>query len=119
MKTTVMKVAMVSAATVPRYYTLLENKLNSLVETSQCFLFYILCGYVEGRKSAEPTFGEMWAKKYGAPVLYISEKTTEKLINKLLIEADYIIFLLDGNPLINKAFMKYKMMGKHGSVIKV
>ena len=113
-----MKVAMVSAATAPRYYTLLENKLNSLVETSQCFLFYILCGYIEGRKSNEETLGEKWARINGAPTLYIHAKSDNDLIDKMIFKADYAIFILDGNPLVNNAFMRYKMAGKHGSVIR-
>ena len=114
-----MNVAVIAAATVPIYYEMLDKRLNSLIESSQCFLFNILCGTVEGSKSNEETLGEIWAKNNGAPILYITEKTTEKLINKLFYKADYIIFFLDGNPLINKMFMKYKMLGKHGSVIKV
>lgn len=114
-----MKVAILSAATGALEYRLLDKKLNELVETSQCFLFYILCGYVEGSKSKEKSLGELWAEKNGLPVVYISEKTTEKLISRVILEADYIIFILNGNPLINNTFMKYKMLGKHGSVIKV
>ena len=113
-----MKVAVLSAATGALEYRLLDNKLNELIETSQYFLFYILCGYVIGKKSKEKSLGELWAEKNGAPILYISEKTTEELISRVILEADYIIFILNGNPLINNAFMKYKMLGKHGSVIK-
>lgn len=114
-----MKVAILSGGSAPLYYRLLDNKLNELIESSQCFLFYILCGYVKDGKSKEPTLGELWAKNNGAPILYISEKSTEKLLTRLFLEADYIIFILDGNPLINNAFMRYKMMGKHGSVIRL
>lgn len=114
-----MKVAILTAATGALEYRLLDKKLNELIETSQCFLFYILCGYVEGRKSKEKTLGERWAKNNGAPILYISEKSTERLLSRVLYQADYIIFILNGNPLINNALMQYKMMGKHGSVIRV
>ena len=113
-----MKVAIIGAAGALEY-RLLDNKLNELIESSQCFLFTILCGYVEGRKSNEETLGEKWAKNNGAPILYISEKSTEKLLSRVFYEADYIIFLLNGNPLINNAMMQYKMMGKHGSIIRV
>ena len=114
-----MKVAII-AATGALNYRLLYKKLNELIETSQCFLFYILCGYVEGKKSkeTEPTLGEQWAKKNGAPILYISAKSVDSLIDKMILKADYAIFVLDGNPLINQAFMRYKMAGKHGAVIK-
>ena len=111
-----MKVAII-AATGALNYRLLDNKLNELIESSGCYLFYILCGYIEGRKSNEETLGELWARNNGAPTLYIHEKTTDKLIDRLIFSADYAIFILDGNPLINNAFMRYKMSGKHGSVI--
>lgn len=114
-----MKIAIISAGTAPRYYRLLDKKLNELIESSQCYLFYILCGFTEGRNDSPKTLGEIWAEKNGAPTLYISEKTTEKLLHKTFLIADYVFFLLDGNPIINKALMQYKMMGKHGSVIKV
>ena len=114
-----MNVAIVSAAAGALEYRLLDKKLNELIETSQCFLFYILCGYVEGRKSKEKTLGEKWAERNGAPILYISEKTTDRLLDRMILKADYAIFILNGNPLINNAFMRYKMLGKHGSVIRV
>ena len=114
-----MKVAILSSRTAPLYYDLLDKKINSLIETSQCYLFYILCGFIEGRKSSSKPLGELWAEKNGAPTLYISEKTTDPLLNRLFLEADYVIFMLDDDPLIRKAFMKYKMLGKHGSIVKV
>ena len=117
-----MKVAILSAATAPLYQELLDKRFDELIESSQCFLFYILCGYVKGSEKAESvekSLGEIWAEKHGAPILYISEKSTELLLNRLFSEADYIIFLLDGNPFINNAFMRYKMTGKHGTVIKI
>ena len=113
-----MKLAIIHAGTVTEYYDILDKKLNDLIETSNCFLFTVLCGYVEGRRSEEETLSETWARINGAPLLYIQAKTTEKLINKMLLEADYVIFILNGNPIINNAFMKYRMMGKHGTVIK-
>ena len=112
-----MKVAIIAAAGALNY-RLLDKRLNELIESSGCYLFYILCGYVEDRKSKEPTLGELWAKKNGLPVIYISAKTTNELIDKMIFQADYAIFILDGNPLINNAFMRYKMTGKHGSVIR-
>ena len=114
-----MKVAILSAAAGALEYRLLDKKLNELMETSQCFLFNILCGYVKDKKSKEKSLGELWAENNGAPVIYISEKATDKLLSRVFQEADYIIFILNGNPLINNAFMQYKMMGKHGSVIRV
>lgn len=82
-------------------------------------MFYILCGYIEGRKSNEETLGELWARNNGAPTLYIHAKSDNELIDKMIFKADYAIFILDGNPLINNAFMRYKMAGKRGTVIKL
>lgn len=112
-----MNVAIIAAAGALNY-RLLDEKLNELIETSQCFLFNVLCGYVEGKRSDEKTLGELWAIKNGAPTLHIHAKTTDELIDKMIFKADYAIFILDGNPLINNIFMRYKMTGKHGSVIR-
>ena len=113
-----MKVAII-AATGALNYRLLDNELNQLIETSGCYLFYVLCGYIEGKKSNEETLGEKWARINGAPTLYIHAKTDNDLIDKMIFKADYAIFILDGNPLINNAFMRYKMAGKRGTVIKI
>ena len=110
---------MISSAGGAYRYRLLDNKLNELIEASECYLFSFLCGYIKGRQSQEETLGEMWAHKNGAPIFYITENTVEELLNKLFFKADYIIFFLDGTPLIDRAFMKYKMLGKRGSVIRV
>ena len=87
------------------------------METSQCFLFTILGGYIEGQERKQ-TLGEKWAEEYGLPVFYISAKTTDELVRKLILKADYAIFLLDNNPLIRNIAMQYKMSGKHGTIIK-
>lgn len=114
-----MYVAIVGGRPLPLYYNLLDKQLNKLIEDSKCYLFTILCGRVEGQEKKEKTLAQLWAANNGAPVYYFTEKSEDLLINKLLFKADYIIFILDGNPLINNIFMKYKMMGKHGSVIRV
>ena len=114
-----MSVAILSAKVDKEYYDKLDNKLNELIETSQCFLFNILCGYVRGLTPGQETLGEIWAKKHGAPILYISENSKDALLRSLFLKADYIIFLVDGNPFINKALMQYKMTGKHGSIIYI
>ena len=111
-----MKVAVV-AATGALNYTLLDKKLNSLIESSGCYLFTILCGYVDGNKSKEESLGETWAKRNGAPIDFIHAKSVDKLIDMIILKADYAIFILDGNPVINQAFMRYKMADKRGSVI--
>ena len=107
------------AATDALNYRLLDNKLNELIESSGCYLFNILCGFVEGDNNEEKSLGELWAKNNGAPVIYIKEKTVDKLIDRMILKTDYAIFILDEeNPIIKKIFMRYKMAGKHGSVIK-
>lgn len=113
-----MNVAII-AATNALNYRLLDNKLNELIESSGCYLFNILCGFVEGDNNEEKSLGELWAKNNGAPVIYIKEKTVDKLIDRMILKTDYAIFILDEeNPIIKKIFMRYKMAGKHGSVIK-
>ena len=113
-----MKVAILSSKNNNYYYNILEKKFDELIEASQCFLFYILCGYVKGGQYSI-SLGETWAKAHGAPILYISGSTVEELLNKLFKEADYIIFLNDESKIIKSALMKYKMLGKHGTVINI
>lgn len=114
-----MKVAILAAAGALNY-RLVDKKLNELIETSGCYLFYILCGYVDGKKSSEETIGEKWARENGLPVLYTHAKTREKLVDRIILEADYAIFVFGENTenFIKNAFMRYKMSGKHGTVIK-
>ena len=117
------KVAVIGGGPLPRYYTLVDKKINQIIETSNCFLFYILCGFVDGSKSEEKSLGELWADKNGAPIYYIHAETKEKLIEKMLKECTYAIFILEeGNKNsveVKNIFMKYKMLNKHGSVIKI
>ena len=77
-----MNVAII-AATGALNYRLLDNKLNKLIESSGCYLFNILCGYVEGSNSEEKSLGELWARNNGAPVIYIKEKTWNEREPKL------------------------------------
>ena len=114
-----MNLAIIGGGPLPLYYTLLDNKLNQLIESSGCYLFTVLCGGVIGQERKEKSLGELWAKNNGAPIMYIFEKTEDKLINQIFLKANYVIFILDGNPNINNIFMRYKMLGGHGSVIKV
>ncbi len=114
-----MRVAII-AATSALNYRLIDEKINALIESSGCYLFTILCGSIEGKKSKEAkTLDEIWAGRNGAPVEYIFAKTENELIDKMIFKANYIIFILDDSPLIKNIFMRYKMLGKHGSVIKV
>lgn len=114
-----MNLAILGGRPLPRYYDLLDKQLNILIEESKCYLFTILCGRVEGQEKKEKTLAQLWATNNGAPVRYFSENTVDKLVHTLFLKADYIIFILDGDPFINNLFMRYKMSGKHGSVIRV
>lgn len=114
-----MRIAII-AATGALNYRLIDEKINALIESSGRYLFTILCGSIEGKKSKEAkTLGEIWAGRNGAPVEYIFAKTENELIDKMIFKADYVIFILDDSPLIKNIFMRYKMSGKHGSVIRV
>lgn len=99
-------------------YRLLDEKLNLLIEESGCYAFYIFSGYVNGEKSKYTRLASKWAKENGCPVIKILENSEEKLLDRMILKADYAIFILDGDPLINNIFMRYKMSGKHGSVIR-
>ena len=114
-----MNVLILSSAAGAESYRLLDNKLNELIETSGCFLFNILCGVVTDKLCQETILGKEWGVKNGAPIRCYHDETEEKVIRTLLSKTDYGIFILDGNPKINNIFMKYKMSGKHGSVIRV
>lgn len=109
-----MNIAIVGDLT-PNNYHLLDQKLNELIEEKQCYLFNVLCGGPLRNEKPSPTLGSLWAKNNGAPVHYIFEPTPAKLFK----EADYIVFLYDGNQQTKNLIMQYKMTGKHGSVINI
>ena len=100
-------------------YRLLDKKLNELIETSECFLFNILCGVIEGEFYEKTLLGKEWGVNNGAPLRIYHGKTEEEVLRVLISKTDYAIFILDGNAQIKNIFMKYKMSGKHGSVIQV
>ena len=99
-------------------YRLVDKKINEIIEKTQDYGICILCGFIKGAESKEETLGEKWAKQNGAPIRWVHAKTATKLMDAMILKADYAIFILDGNPLINQALMRYKMAGKHGAVIK-
>lgn len=100
-------------------YRLLDKKLNNLIETSNCFLFNILCGVTGGEFCEKTLLGKEWGVENGAPLLVYHGKTEEETLRVLISKTDYAIFILDGDAQIRNLFMKYKMTGKHGSVIQV
>ena len=98
-------------------YDILDSHLNKLIEDSQCYLFTILCG--ASKNNTSPPLSLMWADKNGCPVEFLNAEDGN-IINKLFNKATYIIFILHKDDVFTKKlFMKYKMLGKHGSVIKV
>lgn len=114
-----MNVAIIGNAGGAYRYRLLDKKLNELIETSECFLFNILCGIVDGEFYERTALAKEWGINNGAPLLFLHEKTEDKVLKRILNKADYTIFILDKDPFVKNIFMKYKMTGKHGSVIKV
>ena len=114
-----MNVAIIGGELNPKNYALLDQELNKLIEEKQCYLFNVLCGGTSMGAYTQRTLGKFWADRNGAPVHWIFEPTPAALQDKLLKKADYIIFMYDGNQAIKNLIMKYKMMGKHGSVINI
>ena len=95
------------AIVTPRLYQEVDKLMNKLIEESGHYLFYVMV--ISGDR-----IGEMWAKKNGAPIEYYQGKDIDKVLKKI----DYAIFVFDGSPQVKRLMMRYKMMGKHGSVIK-
>lgn len=101
-------------------YNLLDTHLNELIEKSQCYLFTILCSVspFDDVSDNEKPLSLIWAEKNGCPLQYIQAEDSDKLINILFNKATYIIFILHKDDIFTKKlFMRYKMTGKHGSVI--
>ena len=111
-----MYVAIVGGSITPENYKKLDDAINKVIEEKQIYLFYILCGTCAGPAQ---TIGRLWAERNGAPIQWIVASTPAALQNQLLKKADYIFFLLDGNQVTKNLIMKYKMMGKHGTVIQL
>ena len=91
----------------------LDDKLNELIESSQCFLFHAA---VLSKDPSNQTLGCIWASRRGCPVRFFDS------IEKILKKSDYCIFIIKKNDLeTTQAFMRYKMdyPWKHGSVIKI
>ena len=99
-------------------YNALDQKLNELIEEKQCYLFTVLCGATDPEKYT-PGLSEVWAKKNGAPIEYLIDADPQRLLKKLAAAADYIIFILRDEQWLKNFMMQYKMLGKHGTVIKL
>lgn len=99
-------------------YPILDQKLNELIEEKQCYLFTVLCGATDSVQY-KPGLSEIWARKNGAPVEYLIDKDPQRLLKKLATTADYIIFILRDEQWLKNFMMQYKILGKHGTVIKL
>ena len=53
-------------------YETLDNIMQKLIESGQCYIFTVLCGGCE--YSEEKSLAEQWAINNGAPIEYIYEK---------------------------------------------
>jgi hypothetical protein len=91
--------------------------MNKLIEDSQCFLFTVVCGG-QDTSSAKLGIGYQWATANGCPIEFVIEADLEKLLNKIVQTADYIVAFNEGeNQIIKRLVMKFKMEGKHGTVL--
>ena len=99
-------------------YNILDQKLNELIEEKQCYLFTMLCGASDPDQYI-PGLSEVWARKNGAPIEYLVEADPQRLLKKLAAAADYIVFILRDEQWLKNFMMQYKMLGKHGTVIKL
>lgn len=96
---------------------LLAETIEKLIVDSQCYLFTVLCGGTD-EGSVRSSLGYRWAVKNGAPVEFLIEADVEKLLNKIVQSADYIVCYNDGNQLVKRLIMKFKLQGKHGTVVQ-
>ena len=93
---------------------LLSGKIYEFLDKYDLYIVTILAA-----DDSVPSLGAIWARENGMPVKYIKASTPEKLINRLFFfEADYIFFVLHDEQWIKNLIMRYKMTGKHGTVIQ-
>lgn len=89
---------------------LLAETMENLIVSSQCFLFTVVC-------NDKNTAAYKWATANGAPVEFLKEDNLEKLLDKIVATADYLVAYNDGNQIIKRLIMKFKSVGKHGTII--
>lgn len=95
-------------------YETLDNIMQKLIESGQCYIFTVLCGGCE--YSEEKSLAEQWAINNGAPIEYIYEKDVDKLVDKITKSADYLV-AQSGSYFSDWIIRKMKSIGKHGSVV--
>lgn len=111
-----MKIAIIGGS--PHDYDVLDQKLNELIAASQTYLFYVVCGGL-ALSPRQPSLGEIWAKKNGAPIWWIEKDDIQSLLNGVAAAADYIIFIFKGEQWMKNFIMQFRMTGKHGTVIRL
>ena len=91
--------------------------MEQLITESQCYLFTIICGG-QSSDGAKVSASYKWAVKNGAPIEYLIESDIEKLIEKIVKTADFLVAYNDGtNQIVKRLIMKFKNEGKHGRII--
>lgn len=96
---------------------LLSETMEQLITESQCYLFTIVCGG-QSSDGARTSASYKWAIKNGAPIEYLIESDIEKLIEKIVKTADFLVAYNDGtNQIVKRLIMKFKNEGKHGRII--
>ena len=83
------------------------------------FLFTVLCGGTD-QSNHQASLAEQWAAANGCPVEKIYNKDVDKLMWILGQEATYLVMKISEStpPHLKNFMMKFKMEGKHGTVVK-
>lgn len=103
---------------------LLSETMEQLITESQCYLFIVICGG-QNNNGVKVSASYKWAIKNGAPIEYLIEpieylieSDIEKLIEKIVKTADFLVAYNDGtNQIVKRLIMKFKNEGKHGRII--
>lgn len=96
---------------------LLAETMENLITTSQYYLFTVICGGTSW-ENIQSTAGFKWASANGAPIEYLIEEDIDKLLNKMVKTADYLVAFNDNSQITKKIIMKFSTSEKHGTVIK-
>lgn len=97
-------------------YGLLDQVMEKLIEDSQFYLFYVVCGGTDPC-AYSPGLSEKWAKEHGAPVQYLWAEEQSVLIKRIASTADYLVAFRDGSKFVRDLIMGFRAAGKHGTVI--
>ncbi len=95
---------------------ILSTKMTDFMQAHDLVIFDVLLGST-GKPSAA-SLGEIWAAEVGMPTKKIYASTPQKLENRLFYEADYIFFVYHDEQWLKNLIMRYRMTGKHGTVIQ-